>query len=65
MREGFYHKRITTNCVVYLAAIMEFLCAELLEVSAESCVLEKKKRIKPCHIERGLRRDNDFARLFH
>ena len=65
MREGSYHKRISATSVVYLTAIMEYLCAEILEVSAESCFIDKKKLIKPRHIELGVRKDSDFSRLFH
>ena len=44
---------------------MEFLCAELLEVAGESCIIDKKRLIKPNHIEIGLRNDCDFSRLFN
>jgi histone H2A len=43
---------------------MEFLCAELLEVSGYECKHAKKRIIKPTHIELAVRNDSEFKRFF-
>jgi histone H2A len=52
--------RVSIDAPVYLTAVMEFLCAEILEISGESCQLLRKKRITPQHIEISVRQDPDF-----
>ena len=47
-----------------MASAMEFLCAEVLEIAAQSCLENKKRIIKPRHIELSVRKDPEFARLF-
>ena len=56
--------RVSIDAPVYLTAVMEFLCAEILEIAGESCKLLGKKRIKPQHIEISIRKDPDFERFF-
>ena len=49
---------------VFLAAVMEYLCAEVLEVAGDACKELKKLRIMPRHIELSIRNDTDLERLF-
>ena len=41
---------VSATAPVYIAAVMEFLCAELLEISGLECKHAKKRIIKPEHI---------------
>jgi histone H2A len=47
-----------------MAAVLEFLCAELLEVAGEECLNKKRKIIKPRHFETSIRIDPELGRLF-
>ena len=47
-----------------MAAVLEYLCAELLEVSGEVCLTSKKLRLVPRHLELAVRNDNELSRLF-
>ena len=56
--------RVTADAPVFLAAVMEYLCAEVLEVSGEVCHRSGRKRVTPRHIELACRNDDDLARFF-
>jgi histone H2A len=47
-----------------LAAVLEFLCAEILEVAGEECLNKNLKIIKPRHFETSIRIDPELGRLF-
>ena len=47
-----------------MTAVMEFLCAEILEIAGFQCLENKKRLITPRHIELAVRKDEAFARLF-
>ena len=47
-----------------MAAVLEYLCAEVLEVAGEICINSGKKRLIPRHVEIGVRNDHDLSRLF-
>ena len=49
--QGRYAKRISSGAPVYLAAALEYLTAEILEVSGNTARHLKKKRITPRHIQ--------------
>ena len=56
--------RVAADAPVYMAAVLEFLCAELLEVAGEECLYKKLKIIKPKHFETSIRIDPELERLF-
>ena len=45
MRCNQYCQRISADAPVFLAAVLEYLCAELLEAVGEECMYNEKKRI--------------------
>jgi histone H2A len=64
MRNGRYCKRTGIDAPIMLAACLEFLCAEVLEISGEVCKELGRRRITPRHVEIAVRRDADFERFF-
>ncbi|XP_020791726.1 histone H2A-like [Boleophthalmus pectinirostris] len=63
LRKGNYAERIGEGAAVYLAAVLEYLCAEILELSGNACRDNKKHRIAPRHILLAVRNDEELNKL--
>ena len=63
MRKGGYSKRIGGGAPVYMAAIVEYLVAELLELAGNAAKDNKKQRIVPRHIMLAVKNDDELSAL--
>ena len=65
LRRGQYARRVGASSAVYLAAVVEYLVAELLEltVKAASQPKNKSKRLSPRALTLAVRHDDDLGAL--
>jgi len=63
LREKYPNIRVSRKAPVYFAAVLEYLCAELHDLSAGFCKEDKRKRIKPKHIADAIKSDFEFSYL--
>ena len=63
LRKGKYAERVGNGAAVYLAAVLEYMVAEVLDVAAIVASDNKKRRIIPRHLLLGIRNDEDLNKL--
>jgi len=63
LRKGGYSNRIGAGAPVYLAAVLEYLAAEILELAGNAARDNKKNRIVPRHIQLAVRNDEELNKL--
>ena len=63
IRQGKYATRMGAGAPVYLAAVLEYLCAEILELAGNAARDNKKSRIIPRHITLAVKNDEELNKL--
>ncbi|NXT91502.1 H2A protein, partial [Anhinga rufa] len=64
LKKGNYADRISPGAALYLAAVLEYLSAEILELAGKAARENKKARILPRHIQLAVRNDDELNKLF-
>lgn len=63
LKAGQYSKKVGVGAAIYLSAVTEYLCAEILEMAGTVASDNGKARIVPRHIMQAIQGDNELRLL--
>ena len=62
-RKGRYAERLASSTGPFVAAVLEYLTSEIIELAGNAAQEGKKKTISPRHLQLALRNDDELNKL--
>ena len=63
LKEGRYSSMFGKSSSVFMAAVLEYLTCEILELAGNAALESGKKTITPRHLQLAVRNDEELAKL--
>lgn len=63
LRKGKYAKHVTNIAPVYMAAVLEYLITEVVDVAGIAAHKKNKKKIKMRHMEKAIYNDIELCKF--
>ena len=63
LKQAILKRRVAVGAPIYLSAVLEYLCAEVLELAGNAARDNKKKLITPRHILLAVGNDDELHRV--
>lgn len=63
LRKGNFAERVGAGAPVYMASVLEYLVAEILELAGNAARDNRRTRIGPRHIQLAVRNDEELNKL--
>ncbi|XP_076963638.1 histone H2A-like 3 [Callospermophilus lateralis] len=64
LRQGHYGQRLSSSAPVFLAGVLEYLTAKILDLAGQEAHSNRKMRITPEHVGKVLEKNRHLYRLF-
>ena len=65
LREGRFSTRVGSSAGVFMAGVLEYLTAEVLELAVDVAADMKNKTLQPKHLNLAFRGDQELGQLMH
>ena len=63
LKQGRYSERVGASAGAFMAAVLEYITAEILELAGDLSKDANMKTIKPSHINLGIRSDEELSKM--
>ena len=64
LKKGRYAPRVGAGAPMYLAAVLEYLVVEILELAGNAAMTHNRSRIIPRHLQIAIRNDEELNKYF-
>ena len=63
LKKGRYSERFGKGGAIFLAAVLEYITCEILELAGNACHEHGRKTIAPRHLQLAVRNDEELAKM--
>ena len=63
LKQGRYGRRVGGSAGAYMAAVLEYVAAEILELAGDEAQAKKQSILKPKHLGRAVQSDGELGKL--